>query len=250
MTAPPYVFIGGLHRSGTSLVHRLLRADPRVQGMAATGVWEDEGQHLQTVLPPARALGGPGRFGWHPEAAWDESRASLRMAESLRAAWGPWLASPGPTAVEKSPPNLLRFRLLQTLFPGAASLAIVRHPAAVALSTRRLRPGLRWASVPGLIEHWLHCHQLYAADRPRLERVVEVRYEALIEHPSAALMALGDELDLPGLGGGAQVSTQPSERAREGWRRWLKRAGRRDRRRLEAAAPGVARLGYDLLAGP
>jgi len=43
------VFVAGLHRSGTSLVHRCLAAHPDVSGFADTGVPEDEGQHLQTV---------------------------------------------------------------------------------------------------------------------------------------------------------------------------------------------------------
>ena len=56
------VFVGGLHRSGTSLVHRCLAGHPRVSGFRDTGVWEDEGQHLQTVYRPAAAHGGPGQI--------------------------------------------------------------------------------------------------------------------------------------------------------------------------------------------
>ena len=49
---PALVFVGGLHRSGTSLVHRCLASHPAVSGFSDTGVPEDEGQHLQTVYPP------------------------------------------------------------------------------------------------------------------------------------------------------------------------------------------------------
>src|SRR4051812_31203825 len=52
------VFVGGLHRSGTSLVHRCLADHPRASGFRNTGVWEDEGQHLQTVYRPAGSHGG------------------------------------------------------------------------------------------------------------------------------------------------------------------------------------------------
>ena len=57
------LFVGGLHRSGTSLVHRCLTRHPEVTGFSDTGVPEDEGQHLQTLYAPAYAHGGPGRFG-------------------------------------------------------------------------------------------------------------------------------------------------------------------------------------------
>ena len=53
-----YVFVGGLHRSGTSLLARSLEAHPSVSGFRDTGVPEDEGQHLQSVYPagsPSRA---------------------------------------------------------------------------------------------------------------------------------------------------------------------------------------------------
>jgi len=48
-----YVFIAGLHRSGTSVLARCLREHPQISGFRNTGVPEDEGQHLQDVYPAA-----------------------------------------------------------------------------------------------------------------------------------------------------------------------------------------------------
>ena len=45
------VFLAGLHRSGTTLLARLLAAHPEVSAFSDTGVSADEGQHLQTRLP-------------------------------------------------------------------------------------------------------------------------------------------------------------------------------------------------------
>ncbi|MDH8276096.1 sulfotransferase, partial [Klebsiella pneumoniae] len=59
--------------------------------------------------------------------------------------------------MEKSPPNLLRLRLLQAVFPDAAFVVIVRHPVAVAYATQF------WAKTPPLeqIEHWLIAHETF-----------------------------------------------------------------------------------------
>jgi hypothetical protein len=80
-----FVFVTGLHRSGTSPLHRCLRRHPQISGFENTGVAEDEGQHLQTVLPRGGAYGGPGRFGRHPEAHITETHplANPETAEAL-----------------------------------------------------------------------------------------------------------------------------------------------------------------------
>ncbi len=59
-----FVFVGGLHRSGTSLVSRAIASHPEVSAFADTGVPEDESQHLQSVFPPAIRYGAPGNFSW------------------------------------------------------------------------------------------------------------------------------------------------------------------------------------------
>ena len=63
-----YIFVCGLHRSGTSVLFRSLRDHPEVSGFQGTPSPEDEGMHLQTVYPPSGRYGGAGVFGFYYEA--------------------------------------------------------------------------------------------------------------------------------------------------------------------------------------
>ena len=136
-----FVFLAGLHRSGTTLLARLLAAHPQVSGFSGTGAPADEGQHLQRVYPSDHEYGRPGRFGFAPEMHLTES-SPLLSEESARTLWEEW--SPhwdlsSSMLLEKSPPNLLKTRFLQALFPASSFVVVVRHPIPVSLATARWR---------------------------------------------------------------------------------------------------------------
>ena len=259
------VFVGGLHRSGTTPLARVLAAHPEISGLRGTGVAEDEGQHLQDVYPRIRAYGGMGRFANDPRAHLTAASplVGTANADRLIAAWSPYWDLDRRLLVEKSPANLIMGGFLQALFPGSALIVVVRHPAVVGLAMQKWNPALiarngrRRTSFGGLLRHWVTAHALLRADAPGLVRLHVLRYEDLVADPAGQLAAvqaflgLATPLDASAVRGGmnagyadrwAELGRGPvGRRRRVGWSR-----------RYGAA---VAQYGYDLsriteVAGP
>ena len=61
-----YVFVCGLHRSGTSMLGRNIARLENCTGFKNTGADMDEGQLLQDVYTIDTEFGGAGRFGFEP----------------------------------------------------------------------------------------------------------------------------------------------------------------------------------------
>jgi len=183
-----HIFIGGLHRSGTSLVHRLLCGHPSVSGFSGTGVPEDEGQHLQTLYPPAKVFGGPGRFALKKAAHLTENNRPLVEAckAELWTSWAPYWDLSKLVLLEKSPPNLIRSRFLQAVFPGAKFIFVIRHPLAVAAATQK------WAKLPigDLARHWVRAHEIFLDDLAHVKSWAWFRYEDLTANTESTLAQL------------------------------------------------------------
>jgi hypothetical protein len=243
-----FIFLAGLHRSGTTLLARLLAAHPQISGFSGSGAPADEGQHLQSIYPSDHEYGRPGRFGFAKEMHLTESSplVSEQSAATLFEEWSPYWDLSRPLLLEKSPPNLLKTRFLQALFPGSAFVVLVRHPIPVSLATARWRRTRRYHR---LLEHWLRCHALFEADREHLERVYVTQYEQLVRDPANVLNGIFEFLKLEPIA--------PSEPVEQGantgyFRQWQElKHDPRMRAYLDLASlryeRGVRRYGYSLL---
>jgi hypothetical protein len=221
MVSHRYLFLGGLHRSGTTLVARLLARHPEVSGLTDTGAPEDEGQFLQTAYPPVYHFGGPGSWGFDPRAHLleiaPEQRAAVRA--QLLEGWRSWWDLRCPVLLEKSPPNLLKLRYLQSAFPDAHFIAVVRNPVEVTLATKR------WArrqSVSSLFEHWMVCHDALAQDRRHIERFTLVRYEDLVTDPASTLEKIFHSIELEPAVVTGDVARDRGDRYWDRWE-WMER---------------------------
>ena len=181
------VFICSLHRSGTTLLERLLSAHYELAYLRAD-VSESEGQHIQSVFSPAKAFGGPGRFAF--------SRRMMAELEGLTdhpdcrarilADWCRFVVGTSPVLLEKSPPKLTKIWWLREVFPGSSFVIMTRDPRAVAAATQK------WSkiSLPELMMHWNAAYSQAMADF-REEDCMLVRYEELTARPDEEIARLG-----------------------------------------------------------
>jgi Sulfotransferase family len=199
-----FVFVGGMHRSGTSLIARTLAQHAQASGLTKTGVVEDEGQHLQSAYPNDETYGGPGEFALHDAAHLTELRQdSIAPArERLLREWSCYWDMRKPILVEKSPPNLVMTRFLSSIFPDSYFIMVMRHPVASALAItkwdkfrlRRFRPD----RLHRIIANWLRGYEVFIDDTRHLapERVTLVRYEDFVAAPQAMLERLWRFLEI------------------------------------------------------
>lgn len=211
-----FVFVAGSHRSGTTLLARLLAAHREISGFSGTGAPADEGQHLQSVYPSDHEYGRPGRFGFAPEMHLTES-SPLASDESARrrfAEWSPHWDLARPLLLEKSPPNLIETPFLQALFLDSMFVVVIRLPIPVSIPPAKWRGTRRYDR---LLDHWLRCHALFEADREHLRRVHVLNYEQLVGDPAAVLEEIFAFLEVEPIPPSAPVDAGANEKY---FRRW------------------------------
>lgn len=238
------LFVGGLHKSGTSIFHRCIGDHSQISSFSDTGVPRDEGQLLQSVFPPAHESGGMGRFGFHDAShlTEDSPLVGSSNAKRLLREWSEYWDTEKKMLVEKSPPTLIRMRFLQALFPEAGFVILLRHPLAVSYSTSK------WTDIPLhlLVAHWVRCHRIFEEDRPEIRRIMVVRYEDFVRRPRETLSSIYEFAGLAREPAGQKVRREVN---RKHLRRWtynklLPRASAYRRRIIERYEEDVRRFDY------
>ena len=180
-----FVFIAGLHKSGTTILVDSLKKHPDISGFSNTGVPKDEGQFLQSVFPPAMKFGGPGKFGFREEMHLTENSHLLTAEnkEKIFQEWSQHWDITKPLLLEKSPPNILKTRFLQELFPNSYFIVITRHPIATSYAT------MKWSKtgIHSLLKHWITCHNIFEQDKKHLRDVYVLKFEDFIKDPDLIL---------------------------------------------------------------
>jgi hypothetical protein len=222
-----FLFICGLHRSGTTVLQRCLSDHPAISAFHDTGVIEDEGQYLQSVFPVEATYGGAGRMAF--DTACHMTESSLLVNDESRARlfsdWSRHWDLSRRFLVEKTPMNLLKTRLLQALFPNSSFIVVLRHPFAVALATHKFsHTGLH-----ALIDHWLLAHEIFERDQSHLERVRVLSYERLVAEPRAVFDEIAAFLGTETWD--CKVSLRPgiNDTYFARWSDWCSRQGGRDK---------------------
>jgi hypothetical protein len=199
------IFIVGLNKSGTSLLYLLLSRHESVSAIKAFKAFTPKGPgaamlHMEKYgigegqkipgLPDKlqKVEGGSGRFAG--PAFLDQYRlteADVEPGDAVRvaAAYRGAMVRPEARLCEKSPPNILRMRYLQALFPDAVFVAVVRDPYANVSANGKKRS--KWGGVEEQARHWAAAYATFLEDRSRLRRCLLVRYEQLVDDPQGEL---------------------------------------------------------------
>ncbi len=179
-----FVFIMGLPRSGTTLAERILMGLP---GVRSNGETENFSKALLSAAPAT----GPDVFARCAAAE------PGRVAERYRALAG----RPDATRlIEKLPLNYLYFGAIQRALPGATAILLARSPIDSCFAMYRTLFGAAYpfsydfgelaryyAAYDRLIGHW----------RRRFgQRLIEIRYEDLVEAPAPTGAAMASACGL------------------------------------------------------
>jgi hypothetical protein len=195
-----FIFIVGVHRSGTSFLHDILREQNEISGIKKNKrLSRNEGQHLQNLIPKDPEFGGSGCFAFHERAHLTENSELLNeyTGVDFYNQWKPyWQNLNSDVFVEKSPPSIIRTRFFQELFPNSYFILIMRHPIINSLATKKFNGNVYNYDVEQLIKHWFKAHEIFFNDKKYLKNYLLITYEQLINEPNYVINNIEKFIDV------------------------------------------------------
>ena len=192
-----YIFIGGAHKSGSTLLGRILSQSANISAFECTGAPMDEGQWLQNVLIQDVHVGEL-LFGLSEESHLTESDLIRSGIDSeLLSCWNNYWNTKGEYFLEKSPINVLRTRFLQAIFPDSAFLITIRDPRTSYMAAKKTMPHVSFKTY---LKNWHSIYSTFKKDSNYLKSYAVIHYESLLKNPQNVLEYIkntfGLEIDL------------------------------------------------------
>jgi len=190
-----FIFIIGLHRSGTTFLLDIFRRQHNISGLkyVHNNFHKNEGQYYQKVLKTDEELGWIGKIAYSENAHQTEESEILKKynAEDFFNSLKPNLQNPTSNViVEKSPPYITQTRLLQKMFPNSYFVVIIRHPIFNTLSTKEFVKNRYEADEHELMNHWFKAHKILFEDLKYINNKIVLTYEELANNTLKVINAL------------------------------------------------------------
>lgn len=236
------IFIVGMHRSGTTLLERMLAGHSRVGDAGETSAFHAE---MELAVDRAAPAGPDATFVDAARAA-DFERVARGYSERAR-----WLSRGKPWFTEKLPQNFLNVGFIAKALPQARFLHLVRDPMDTCFSNlRQLFSGAALYSYDQseLARFYLLYRRTMAHWRSVLPgRVLDISYDALIDDPEAMARRVAAHCGLDFEEGmvdisrrGGTVSTPSATTARQGFRKDRGQVWKHYERHLAVLQRGLA----------
>lgn len=240
-----FIFVVGLHRSGTSMLSDMLANHSQISGFVQNRGPMNEGQHLQNVMVDrhGRPLDGVGSLALRSRNRLTErSRiADPDHAERLWRQWSKHWDMRAPRVVEKSPGNLIKTRLLQYYFPNSYFIAITRHPLVQAMAIKKWVPN---RTAFQFVTNWRLSYGMFRKDSRSLARHYIISYEELCVSPHRTMEKLLNFIGAPIEDVVDRELLSSNERYLD---MWIQSVGKFERFASKAIVRGEARLqGYSI----
>lgn len=188
------VFVVGCCNSGTTILWQALKENPAFTGPPTEGQDLKDLPHCMRHFLGRRTSRMFAHSRFRDAYRLTEQDFDLNTAERIAEVYADHCET-GKRFLEKSPANSVRTRFLQSIFPDASFVIIVRNGYAVSEGIRRKRwfdpdrPHL--AGLPTTIDEaaqqWREANRILLNDRGCLRRSIIVKYEEMVHHTHKVL---------------------------------------------------------------